>query len=144
MPDIVKSVPHKSQINSYFYDLCEPIHNLQVPNATKMSYIIGYNSQPMSHRRGRNQDVGITDQFTSQVKIGIHCGSLHNHRFGERQYSARSTQLIKCLELFCCPSDKQTTQDFVSSDNGEGELPMDLKLGTRPFGGRKILAHDCR
>ena len=84
-------------------DLCKPIHNLQVPNATKMGFIITYYSQSIRNSCGRDQDVGIVDQFTSSVKISIYCGCLHNYRIGERQYSARGTQSIKCGKLFCCP-----------------------------------------
>ena len=76
-----------------------PFHSIHVNSTPRFETSSGRKGISI----GRNQDVRITAQFTLPVKIGIHCGSLHNHRLGERQYSARSTQLFECVKLFCAP-----------------------------------------
>jgi len=65
-------------------DLFKPIQNLQVSKATEMGFIVGYYCQSMRYSGGRDQDVGIADQFTSSVKISIYCGCLHNYGICKR------------------------------------------------------------
>jgi hypothetical protein len=82
-----------------------------------MGFIVGYYRQSMCNGRGRDQDVGIADQLTSSVKIGIYRGCLHNYGIGDRQHSASGTQQIECGKLFCRPFGEQTTQHFIACND---------------------------
>jgi hypothetical protein len=53
-------------------DSYKPILNLQIPDTTKMVFIVGNYSQSIDHSGSCDQDVRVADQFASSVKIRIY------------------------------------------------------------------------
>jgi hypothetical protein len=124
--------------------LSEPVVNIQSLDAFEVSLDVGHQTIPFDDCGPGNQNVGIADQLTSLVEVGIDFRRLHDDGVGEGQDGIRGTKTVKRRLLLRRTPGFETTQNLVARDDREREAMVATEIVPRPGGHYGIAPQDGR
>lgn len=120
----------------------EPIVNVQSLDALEMPLVVGHQTISFDDGGRGDEDVGVADQLSSPVQVGIDFRRLHHYSVGEGQDSTGGAETVERRPLPGCTFGFEAAQDLVARDDREHETLVDTELVLRPCGHRGIAPQD--
>ena len=124
--------------------LSEPVVNVQSLDALEMSLIVGCQVAFLNDSGRGDQDVGIADQRTPPVEVGIGLRCLHDGGLGEGKYSIGGAETVERRLLPGCSFGFETTQYLVTCDDRERKALVGAEIVLRSVGYHRVAPQDGR